>query len=156
MNRLWRIAVPLIGLIMFALITLQSVIESRQFNKQAGFNNGHGRYFWWSSIRLDSDPLNKRALFAKPVCMENSKGSEDCEVLEPLGIWIDPSWLVKGLILTALPAFLLGAGLVGGLGRIGFSQVWVFMISMPSLVSAWFYFIGWLLDRRRLKRCKPM
>jgi hypothetical protein len=60
------------------------------------------------------------------------------------------------LILTALPAFLLGAGLVGGLGRIGFSQVWVFMISMPSLVSAWFYFIGWLLDRRRMKRYKPM
>jgi hypothetical protein len=156
MNRLWRIVLPLIGFIIFALITYQSVIESRQLNKQAGLNNSHGRYFWWSSIRLDSDPLDKRALSAMPVCRENSEGSEHCEVLEPLGIWIDPSWLVEGLILTALPAFLLGIGLVGGLGRIGFSQVWTFMISMPPLISAWFYFIGWLLDRRRMKRYKPM
>jgi high-affinity Fe2+/Pb2+ permease len=72
-------------------------------------------------------------------------------MLEPLGIWIDPGWLVKGLVLTALPAFLAGAGIVRGLGRVGFNEVWTFMISMPPLISAWFYFIGWLLDRWRTK-----
>jgi hypothetical protein len=49
-------------------------------------------------------------------------------------------------------AFLVGVGIVHGLARVGISEVTSFMVSMPLLIFAWFYFVGWLLDRssRRL------
>jgi hypothetical protein len=52
---------------------------------------------------------------------------------------------------SALPAFLLGWFIVDDLAIWGVSQVWSFMVSMPLLISAWFYFLGWLVERRRRK-----
>jgi hypothetical protein len=152
MKRIWRTALPLLGLLIFALITYRSLFESRQFNKLAGFHDGHGRYLWWSSIRLNSDPLNKQNLSATPDCKENSSGSMGCTVVQPIGIIVDPGWLVRYLVLTAFPAFLLGAGIVRGFSRIGISEIPSFMLSMPVLISGWFYLVGWLLDRWRIKR----
>jgi hypothetical protein len=67
---------------------------------------------------------------------------------DPLEVWVEPGWLARFLMLSALPAFLVGLGIVHGLSRVGVSQVSSFMISMPLLILAWFYFVGWLLDRR--------
>jgi len=37
----------------------------------------------------------------------------------------------------------------------GISQVSSFMFSMPVLILAWYYLIGWLLDRWISKRSHP-
>lgn len=71
---------------------------------------------------------------------------------EPMDVWVDPGWLARCHVLSALPAFVVGVGIVRGLGRLGVSEVISFMISMPLLIFAWFYFVGWLLDRWRQKR----
>jgi hypothetical protein len=54
----------------------------------------------------------------------------------------------KFLMLSALPAFVFGTAVVRGLASLGVSEVWSFAIVMPLLISAWFYFVGWLIDRR--------
>lgn len=139
----WRLILPVFGLLLFSFGSYESF---------AHLPSTRGRYFWWSSIRLDRDPSNKRYSSEKPVCTQNPDGSVDCVSTEPMTICIYPGWLARCLFLTALPAFLLGVGIVGGLGRVGISQVGSFMISMPLLISAWFYFIGGLLDRWRTKK----
>jgi len=55
-------------------------------------------------------------------------------------------------MLSALPAFIAGLVIVTVLGRFGVSQVSSFMVSMPLLLGTWYYFVGWLIDRRRSKR----
>jgi hypothetical protein len=50
-------------------------------------------------------------------------------------------------MLSALPAFVVGGFTVGGLGKLGISQVSSFMLLMPVLIFGWYYFVGWLLDR---------
>jgi hypothetical protein len=57
-------------------------------------------------------------------------------------------------MLSALPAFVIGLFITFGLGRFGISEVLSYMISMPLLISAWFYFVGWLVDRWRFKRSR--
>jgi high-affinity Fe2+/Pb2+ permease len=54
--------------------------------------------------------------------------------------------------LAALPAFVIGLFITFGLGTFGINEVLSYMISMPLLISAWFYFVGWLIDRWRFKR----
>lgn len=139
----WRVAFPLFGLILFALGTYDSFGPGR-------IRESSGRYFWWSSLRLDSDPLNRhsRSVTADP-CKDST---ETCIATDPIGVWVDPGWLAKCLILSAVPAFLVGAGIVHSLSRLGVSEVTSFMISMPLLILAWFYFVGWLFDRRKRKR----
>jgi hypothetical protein len=63
-----------------------------------------------------------------------------------------PAPMQKVLVLTGLPAFATGVGIVKGLGQFGISEIVSFMITMPILLFAWFYFVGWLLDRRTRKR----
>src|SRR5260370_42019216 len=107
-----------------------------------------GRYFWWSGIRLDSDPLNRHLKISAP-CQD---GKETCAKWELEQVWIDPGWIAIALVLSAFPAFLLGRLIVMGLGKAGISQVTTFMITMPVLIFAWYYFIGWLLELWRSKR----
>jgi len=76
--------------------------------------------------------------------------TEDCVSLDPRFIWIDPGWLSKLLILSTLPAFVAGEAVIRGFGRLGVSAVWVFMISMPLLVAAWFYGVGWLIRSQEI------
>ena len=139
----WRVALPLFGLMLFAFGTYASFGPGRIPDRT-------GRYFWWSSLRLDSDPLNRhfRSVTGAP-CKDST---ENCLATDPIYVWVDPGWLAKCLILSALPAFLVGAGIVRSLARVGVSEVTSFMISMPLLIFAWFYFVGWLLDRWRQKR----
>lgn len=139
----WRLILPAFGLLLFAFGSYESFAHPP---------SNHGRYLWWSSIQLDRDPLNKRYSPEKPACKQNPDGSVDCVSTEPMTICVYPGWLARSLFVTALPAFFLGAGIVGGLGGVGINQVWTFMVSMPLLIFSWFYFVGSLLDRRRSKR----
>jgi hypothetical protein len=69
--------------------------------------------------------------------------------------WDAPELQVKILVLSALPAFLVGAFAVDVLGRLGISQVSSFMFLMPVLIFAWYYLVCWLLDRWIRKRWEP-
>jgi high-affinity Fe2+/Pb2+ permease len=57
-------------------------------------------------------------------------------------------------MLSVLPAFVIGLFITFGLGRFGISEVLSYMISMLLLISASFYFAGWLVDRWRFKRSR--
>lgn len=130
----WRFLLPIIGLLLFAGVTYNSV----RFNREA--ERTTARYFWWSSIRLDSDPLNRQP---STPCKDGKTG---CVSWDPVYIWVDPGWLTKSLILSAFPAFLIGAMIVGGLRRLGISEISTFMISMPLLIVGWYYLVGRLVD----------
>ena len=137
----WRLILPLIGLSLFAVETHHSVKVNRQMHPSTG------RYFWWSSMRLDSDPLNRRPQVpAAPGCQPQSG---NCSSWDLRGVWIDPGLLVKLLILSALPAFMLGGLAAGGLATLGVSEVFSFLSLVPALMFAWYYFLGWLVDRLR-------
>ncbi|HLJ25553.1 MAG TPA: hypothetical protein VKY85_02475 [Candidatus Angelobacter sp.] len=113
-----------------------------------------GRYFWWSSLRLDSDPLGRHL---QRLSNPTAPGSdaEECLRWDPVYRYVDPGWLTRVLMLSALPAFLLAGVIVYILSRLGISQVLSFMISTPVLMATWYYFLGWLLDRRRHKPIAP-
>jgi hypothetical protein len=113
---------------------------SLRMNQQLG--TAPRRYYWWSSIRLDADPLTKNPVVQNPC----KSGKENCGWVVSY-IWVDPGYFTQSLMLLALPAFALGAISVAGLARLGVSEVWSFMVLMPLFVLGWFYFVGWLVDR---------
>jgi len=76
---------------------------------------------------------------------------ENCDS-EPEYIWVDPGWIERALTLTALPAFLLTIVVVHGLAHLEISELLTFLFTMPLLTVAWFYTLGWLLDRWLHKR----
>jgi hypothetical protein len=140
----WRVVLPIIGVLLF----LGESSESVGMNRKAHTS----RYFYWSSIRLDSDPLNRhpRPLKLLP-CKDQT---ENCVGFDSEYIWVDPGWLAKLLILSAFPAFVFGGFAVHGLGRLGISEVRTFMVSMPLMIVTWYYLVGWLVDRWRYKRLR--
>jgi len=143
MRTRWRFILPVLALVAFAAVSCASVSTNRSLGTTPR------RYYWWSSIRLDSDPLNKNPR-VPPAC---KFGQEDCG-WDPQFIWVEPGYLTKSLIALALPAFALGAICVSGLGHLGVSEVRSFMLLMPIFMFAWFYFIGWVVDRWMRKRCE--
>jgi hypothetical protein len=111
-----------------------------------GQRGHYSRYFWWASVRLDSDPLRKRSLSS---CVEGSNA--DCD-LHSQYIFVHPGLLEQTLILTAFPAFLIALTIVHGLAHFDVNEFLSFMLTMPALTIAWFYILGSLLDRWRYKR----
>src|SRR5690242_12107084 len=94
----WKLVLPSFGLLLFAFGTYEAIRMNQ------GFHPGASRYFWWSALRLDSDPLNRRS--QAPVLVHCSDATENCMATEPLAIWVDPGWLAKCFMLTDLPALL--------------------------------------------------
>jgi hypothetical protein len=135
MRKRWRIVLPVIGLALFSAESYHSI----RFNRET--QRIPSRYFWWSSLRLDSDPLNRHPKDATPC----KNGEENCWDLR--ATWVDPAYLTRFQVLTAFPAFIVGGLAVGGLGKLGISEVSSFMFLMPVLIVAWYYFVGRLLDR---------
>ena len=133
----WRPSLCLWGLVLFGLLTYGSIQGNREMSHGRQF-----RYFWWGSVRLDSDPLNKHRSLAP--CKAEPEGN--C-VWVPGYIVVDAGWLEKALVISALPAFLVGVAFVRGLARLGISELTSFMGAMPGLVLVWSYGVGWLLDR---------
>ena len=144
MQKRWRMVLPTIGITLFSAVSYHSLRLNREIQRAPS------RYFWWSAIQLDSDPANKRNWGATP-CQDSK---ENCSRWELRSIWVDPSFAERFLMLSALPAFVVGGLAVRGFGTIGINQVWSFMLLMPVLICAWYYLIGWLLDRRISKRSR--
>lgn len=138
----WRLALPVVGLVLFAMVSYGSL--RAKGNRHPGPN----RYVWWSSVRLDTDPLGKRFKPATP-CQE-----EGCIDWDPIYLTVHPGWPSTLLVLSAFPAFFAGIGLVRVIGRMGVSELTSFMVSMPLLLFAWYYFLGRLIDRTKGKRSK--
>jgi len=140
MQKRWRLVLPTVGIILFSVVSYHSLRADREIPS---------RYFWWSSIRLDSDPSSRRNSGAIPC----QNGKENCWELRTK--WVDPGLLEQFLMLSALPAFAVGGFAVRRFGRMSINQVSSFMLMMPVLIGAWYYLIGWLLDRwisRRSRR----
>jgi|SRR5215472_7520017 len=128
----WRLILPALGLLLFAA-------EAYESNRDWNIQSSPHRYVWWSFIRLDSDPLNRS--------IRKDKAGWDL----PYQI-VDPGYLANASLLSGLPVFVASAFIMAGLSRLGVSQVLTFMISTPVLLFAWYYFLGWLLDRWRARR----
>ena len=140
MRKSCRLAFPVIGIFLFSVVSYHSL---RRENRET-----QNKYFWWSSIRLDSDPLSRRNSGAIQIPCQD--GKENCWELRTE--WVDPGLLEQFLMLSAFPAFVVGGFAVRTLGRMGINQVSSFMFLMPVLICAWYYLIGWLLDRWISKR----
>ena len=136
---------PIAGLLFFALGTYASV----RFNRLNRASTG--KYFYWSSIRLDADPGNHRNAAPNLCAAQNL-------CWEPLSVWVDPGWLARTFIVSALPAFLIGRPIVHAFAIFGISEVIPFMILMPVLIFGWFYVLSWaglrLIQRRRHRKEK--
>jgi hypothetical protein len=55
------------------------------------------------------------------------------------------------LVATGLPAFVASSAIVLLLGHFGVSEVWSFFSITPILIGAWYFLIGCVIDRRRLR-----
>jgi hypothetical protein len=134
----WRLILCLWGLTLFGMLTCGSMrVNSIRFNADMGKQHHHIRYFWWGSVRLDSDPLKKRPR------IEPCVAELDAECAgEPEYIWIDPGWIERALTIYAFPAFLLAIGVAHGLAHTGKSELLSFMVAMPLFTLAWFYSVG--------------
>jgi hypothetical protein len=142
----WRVILPAIGLLVFSAVSYKS------FRVDEGNRRASKKYFWWASIRLDSDPTNKRLPATVP-CSDGIKGCANWDFVPDK--WVDPGLLEIAYALSALPAFVSGMMVVVALGRLGISQVFSFLCLMPILISTWYYFLGWLLDRNIRRKSRP-
>src|ERR1700735_883666 len=144
----WRMFLPVAGLIAFTGISYHSYRVGREARAIPG------RFFLWSTLQLDSDPLNRR--YQSP-CAQSSAACVDWDpasidrnsaIVDRWGRPVD-----KLFVLSDLPAFLVGTLIVFGLGgKFGVSEVSSFMVTMPLLTFVWFYAVGWLIDRWRFIR----
>jgi len=140
-----KLYLPALGLLLFALGTYKSV----RFNRSQSVSSG--KYFYWSSIRLDSDPINRHKVNSN-ACGVVASDQPLC--WEPSSIWVEPGWLSEVFILSALSAFLAARPIVHGFARLGVSEVTTFMISVPLLVFGWFYLLGWTAARLVWRRVR--
>lgn len=126
----------MLGLFLFSHGSYESFRWNRQYHPT-------GRYFYWLTMPLDRDPLNLHPTSAKPCKADRG----DCTEVD-LDFWIfEPSWQTQTFIFSALPAFLFGGVLASAFGHFGISQVITFMAVLPPLIVAWYYFLGWIIDR---------
>jgi|HubBroStandDraft_4_1064222.scaffolds.fasta_scaffold120281_2 hypothetical protein len=142
MRKLWRLFLPVIGLSLFGAVTYRSYESQRTVTKD--WQTTPRKYLWWSMIELDSNPSDK----LDPHHEARQENSYMLSMME-----ITSGLLDKILVFSALPAFIVGLFVVVVLGNLlGISQVSSFMALMPVLIFAWYYFVGWLLERWIRKR----
>jgi hypothetical protein len=142
---------PAIGLTLFGTVTCNSFAVNRAVHRHPN------KYFYWTALRLDTDPLNKHPELERP-CEEGDEPG-NCTGWDLLEMHSYPSGSQRTLELSGLPAIVLSIAISTGLGRLGLSQLVSFMATMPPLLFAWYYFVGWLVDRaiggRFPKRTSP-
>lgn len=132
-------------MILFGLLTYGSMRVNRGLHRL----NHQGRYYWWGSVRLDSNPLNKQPMH--PAVNPCAQDEQICG-FNPESIWVTPGLMEWAFTLSSLPTYLLCMAVVRGFAHFGVSELLSFMITMPLLTLAWFYAAGWLFDRWRYKR----
>jgi hypothetical protein len=79
-------------------------------------------------------------------------GTERCGAFGPESILVRQGLLARGLILAALPAFILSGLFSEEFSRAGVSKVCTFMIFTPLFIAAWVYVVRLVIDPRNPKR----
>ena len=145
MRRRWSVILPLCGLGLFLLVTHHAFHQRNEFHR-----NHNDRYFYWSSVLLDTDPLNHygRGHVPSPC----TGGEKDCIEWDPEIRWVDPGFVPRFLFISALPSFLVESLIIRLIARAGVNEVPVFLITTPILICAWYYAVGLALDRWRHRR----
>lgn len=150
MGMRWTIILPVVGLLLFTAVSFESARENDRLQQSPN------RYYWWSSLRLDSDPLNEHPRPAER-CQYDPEACTNWDVPTQRTA---PGWLDRVLVVSALPAFLLGFGISYLLGQRGVDEVLSFMVAMPVLIFGWYYLVGWLIEswvrRRKLEKKVPL
>jgi len=130
-------------------MTLFGLLTYGSFRMDSSNDPRHpNRYFWWGSVRLDSDPLTKRRV-EKP-CVDSDEvctfnfGNEYA--------WVDPGLMERALTFSAFPAFFLAISVAHGLAHLGVSELRSFIPAIFLGTLTWFYAVGRLLDRWRFRR----
>ena len=139
----FSVILPVLGLLVFAAVTYRSMAA----NPEA--QNVPNKYYRWSSLRLDTDPLNKNP---QQTSRCESKNENCSGWQQQRDVWVTPGFLDRALIFSALPAFLAGTGLVIAFSTQGVDEVLTFMVSMPIFLFLWYYLVGRLVDRL-IARC---
>ncbi len=142
MRKRWRLILPVIGILLFAVGTYESVRINRERIKQPT------RHFWWSSLRLDTDPVHQRSQAATP-CKDTP---DNCAEWDAGFLSVEPGPLARLLMISGAPAFIVGISLARGVGHLGISEATSFLTAMPLLLAIWYYAVGRLLDRWIYKR----
>jgi hypothetical protein len=119
-RRRWRTVLPAVGLILFSWVSYNAWNANRHPRIVSS------RYFWWASLRLDTDPANSRGSKWDFSNDDGGWGHAD--------VWIDPGWVARLLVLSALPVFLISAAAITGFGKIGISQLSSFLSLTPALI----------------------
>ena len=143
MRERWGILLPVAGLALFTLVSYRSALLNHQLQRSSP-----NRYFWWSTLLLDSDPLDRNP---KPVALCQYDPAH-CASWEVPGKSPRPAWPDRALVFSSLPAFLAGWAIVYLCGRAGVDEVLTFLVVMPMLLFTWFYLAGRLIDRWSRKR----
>lgn len=138
MRRRWSLVLPLWGVLLFSLVTY----ESFRFNREV-FGNRPNRIFYWSVIRLDSEPRNQHSREFLPC----KNGGQDCWQSQTVWGIIEPGLMTKLLLWAGFPALVAGVAMVRLCARLGISEVTTFLTSMPLVICVWYYLLGWLADR---------
>jgi len=150
MQNRWSIVLPVAGLALFTLVSYRSAMVNRELQRSPN------RYFWWSALLLDSDPLDRNPKPAA-LCQYDAAHCANWEVPGKSG---PPGWSDRILVFSSLPAFLAGCAVVFAFGRAGIDEVLTFMVVMPMLLFTWFHLAGRLIDRwgskRRQARSAPL
>ena len=139
----WKWVLPVIGLALFFAQTYLSCRVHRETQRSAS------RYFWWSSVRLDSEPLNEPSKVAQASCAD---GSQNCTTWDLPNTWPESGLLAKVQIFSAFPAFIGCALVMVCTSRLGVSQIISFFVFMPASLFVWYYLAGSLLDRSGTQR----
>ena len=140
----WSTILPMTGLFLFTAVAYRSMPANHHDRVVPR------RYYWWSSLRLDSDPLNRNPAPPKP-CPE---GIANCSNGETPNVKIAPGWLEKSLVVTGFPALLAAFAVVASLSKRGIDEVLTFFVSMPILLFGWYYLVGWLIERWLVRRAR--
>jgi hypothetical protein len=145
MRKRWMVILPLCGLVLFLLVTYHAFRQRGEFHR-----NHNDRYFYWSMIRLDTDPLNRYGRGRVPSPCASAE--KDCMEWEPEIRYINPGFLVRFLILSALPSFLLESLIIHLMARLGVNELPVFLITTPIFICAWYCALGLAVDRWLFRR----
>ena len=124
MRARWSVLLPLAGLLLFTVVSYQSSRVNDELQRSPN------RYYWWSSLRLDTDPLNRNPKPAER-CKDDPDHCAGWDVSSPR---VAPGWLDKVLVVSSFPAFLAAFALVLAFGRQGTSEVLIFMVVMPTFL----------------------
>jgi len=147
MRNFWKYCLPFVGLSIFVIISMASFRRDRELHKVPP-----SRYFYWSSFRLDRDPLNRHPL--SNVALPCDPPSANCVEWDPETLWIEPGWPTQILMYTAFPAFIAEGVVLAVFSRLGLNEITIFISSMPLLVAAWFFLVGYWIDRLRIRKLK--